>query len=53
MTETHKNRRSDALLHLRDVELDMTLHLHVLFTGALHFVLDLLLEIDHLRGRES
>ena len=43
---------SNALLHLRDVELDMTLHLHVLFAGALDFVLDLLFEIDHLMVRE-
>jgi hypothetical protein len=26
----------------------MALHLHVLFTSTLHFVLDLLFEIDHL-----
>ena len=39
---------SNALLHLRDVQFDMALHLHVLFTSALHFVLDLLFEIDHL-----
>ena len=39
---------SNALLHLRDVKFDMALHLHVLFTSTLHFVLDLLFEIDHL-----
>ena len=39
---------SNALLHLRDVQFDMALHLHVLFTSALHFVFDLLFEIDHL-----
>jgi len=38
----------NALLHLRDVKFDMALHLHVLFTSTLHFVLDLLFEIDHL-----
>jgi hypothetical protein len=46
----HTKPGSDTLLHLRDVELDMTLHLHVLFAGALDFVLDLLFEIDHLTG---
>ena len=39
---------SNALLHLRDVKFNMALHLHVLFTSTLHFVLDLLFEIDHL-----
>lgn len=44
---------SNALLHLRDVQLDMALHLHVLFTSTLHFVLDLLFEINHLCGNVS
>ena len=39
---------SNALLHLRDVQFDMALHLHVLLSSALHFVLDLLFEINHL-----
>jgi hypothetical protein len=39
---------SDALLHLRDVQSDMALHLHVLFPCALDFVLDLFFEISHL-----
>jgi hypothetical protein len=44
------NLRSYALLHLCDVQFDMTLHLHVLFTSTLHFVLDLLFEVNHLAG---
>lgn len=44
---------SNALLHLRDVKFDMALHLHVLFTSTLHFVLDLLFEINHLWGNVS
>lgn len=51
LTET-QNPRSDALLHLGDVELDMALHLHVLFASAVHFVLDLLFEIDHLMSEK-
>lgn len=39
---------SNALLHLRDVKLDMALHLHVLLSRTLHFVLDLLFEVNHL-----
>jgi hypothetical protein len=42
--------RSYALFHLCDVQFDMTLHLHVLFTRTLHFVLDLLFEVNHLAG---
>jgi hypothetical protein len=44
---------SDTLLHLGDVKLDVALHLHVLFAGALDFVFDLLFEVDHLVGIES
>ena len=39
---------SNALLHLRDVQLDMALHLHVLLSRTLHFMLDLLFEVNHL-----
>jgi predicted permease len=44
---------SNALLHLRDVKFDMALHLHVLFASTLHFVLDLLFEINHLKENVS
>jgi hypothetical protein len=33
---------SNALLHLRDVKADVTLHLHVLLPRALHLVVDVL-----------
>jgi hypothetical protein len=39
---------SYTLLHLSDVELDVRFQLHVLVVGAVHFMLDILLQISHL-----
>jgi hypothetical protein len=39
---------SDTLLHLRDIQLNMTLHFDILIMGSVDFVLDIVLELSHL-----
>jgi hypothetical protein len=41
-------RSLDALLHLSDVEFDMTLHLEIFVVSGMDFVLDIVLEFRHL-----
>ena len=38
------------LLHLRDVELDMGVHLQILVVRGVNLVLDVFFEIGHLRS---
>ena len=42
---------SNRLLHLRDIQLDVRLHLEVLIVCAVHLVLDVLFEVEHLAVR--
>ena len=38
----------DGLLHLRDVQLNVRLHLQILIVCSMHLILNVLLQVEHL-----